>query len=164
MDNELVHEFELFPFDEFKVLLEHEVNRSRRYKEPLTLMHLAVETNSSPPDTQHGVEVFAINALNVHLRAIDIPCRKGNEFLALMPSTDEQGGRIVCQRLEKLFQAEAQVYNKVSFKLSAFIGIATLPGDRSISSNRLMQNAAQALEHARKKKLINTVIFSEMKT
>jgi len=163
MDYPLVHEFELYPFDAFKTLLDHEVNRSRRYGSPLTMVHLIVETNSSPPDAQHGAEVFAINALNVHLRATDIPCRKGNEFLALMPSTDEQGGRIVCQRLEKLFQAEAQVYDKVSFKLSAFIGMASLPGDRSISGDRLMKNAAEALEHARAKQLINTVIHSEMK-
>lgn len=164
MGNVLVHEFELYPFDEFKVLLEHEVNRSRRFAEPLTLIHLLVETSSSPPDMQHGAEVFAINALNIHLRSIDIPCRKGNEFLALMPSTDESGGHIVCQRIEKLFQKEAKVYEKMSFRLTAFIGMATLPGDRSISSNKLLNSAALALDHARSKQLINTVIFSEMKT
>lgn len=164
MDNGLVHEFELYSFDEFKILLDHEVNRSRRFGEPLTLIHLFVEASSSPPDTQHGAEVFVINALNVHLRAVDIPCKKGNEFLAFMPNTDQQGGRIVCQRLEKLFKTEAQVYDKVSFKLSAFIGMATLAGDQSISSERFMQNAEQAMENARKKQLINTVIFSEMKT
>ena len=164
MDNELVHEFELYPFDEFKIILEHEINRSRRSGEPLTLVHLLVETSSSPPDMQHGAEVFAINALNIHLRSTDIPCRKGNEFLVLMPSTAEAGGHIVSQRIEKLFQKEALVYEKMSFKLSAFIGMATLPGDRSISSNKLINSAAKALEHARSKKLINTVIFSEMKS
>jgi len=164
MENRLVHEFELYPFDEFKILMEHEVNRSRRNGEPLTLIHLAVETSSSPPDMQHGAEVFAINALNIHLRATDIPCRKENEFLALMPSTDETGGRIVCQRIEDLFQKEAQVYEKMSFKLFVYIGMATLSGDRSLSSNKLMNSAALAMEHARSKQLINTVAFSEMKS
>ena len=164
MDNVLVHEFELYSLEKFNILFEHEVNRSRRSGEPLTLLHLLVETSSSPPDMQHGAEVYAISALNVHLRATDIPCREGNKFLVLMPSTDEAGGRIVCQRIEKLFEKEAQVYEKMSFKLSAYIGMATLQGDRSLSSKRLMQISSEALEHAREKQLINTVVHSERKS
>ena len=164
MEEHLVHEIELYPFETFETLLAHEVNRSRRFGSPLTLIHLAVETDSSgSDDIQHAAEVFAINALNVHLRNIDIPCKKGNEFLALMPSTDEQGGRIVSERLEKLFFTEARVYDKVSFKLFVYIGMATLPGDRSITSKRLMDNASQALLYARENRLEHTVIFSEIK-
>jgi len=164
MKKQLVHEIELYPFETFETLLAHEVNRSRRFGTPLTLMHLAVETNSSgSDDIQHAAEVFAINALNVHLRELDIPCKKGNEFLVLMPSTDQQGGRTVCTRLEKLFLTEAQIYDKVSFKLLVYLGMATLPGDRSLTSKKLMDNASQALNHARKNKLENnTVLFSEI--
>ena len=42
MENRLVHEIELYSFESFKTLLDHEVNRSRRYKNPLTLIHLAI--------------------------------------------------------------------------------------------------------------------------
>ncbi|HKJ38041.1 MAG TPA: diguanylate cyclase [Anaerolineales bacterium] len=164
MNNTLVHEFELYSLEKFNILFEHEINRSRRSGENLTLIHLLVETSSSPTDMQHGAEVFAISVLNVHLRATDIPCREGNKFLVLMPSTDEAGGRIVCQRIEKLFKKEAQVYEKMSFKLSAYIGLATLPGDRSLSSNKLTQNTSKALELAREKQLINTVVHSEIKS
>lgn len=163
MENTLVHEIELYPFETFETLMAHEVNRSRRFNTPLTLIHLIVETDSSgSDDIQHAAEVFAINALNVHLRNIDIPCKKGNEFLALMPSTDQQGGRTVCERLEKLFQTEAQIYDKVSFKLFVYIGMTTLPGDRSLTSKKLMDNASQALIHARENRLEHTVLFSEI--
>ena len=164
MEEHLVHEIELYPFETFETLLAHEVNRSRRFGTPLTLIHLAVETdsNGSSDNMQHAAEVFAINALNVHLRNVDIPCKRGNEFLALMPSTDQQGGRTVSERLEKLFFAEAQIYDKVSFKLFVYIGMATLPGDRSITSKKLMDNALQAMLYARKHKLEHTVLFSEI--
>lgn len=163
MGNQLVHEIELYPFETFETLLAHEVNRSRRFGSPLTLIHLAVETDSSGSDNiQHAAEVFAINALNVHLRNVDIPCKRGNEFLALMPSTDQQGGRIVSKRLEKLFFKEAEIYDKVSFKLFVYIGMATLPGDRSITSKRLMDSASQAMLYAREHQLEHTVVFSEI--
>jgi len=145
MENELVHEIELYPPDDFRKLLEHEVHRSRRYGEPLTLIHLAVETDTHTPNAQHGAEIFAINALNLHLRDTDIPSKMGSEFLVLMPSTDNEGGRIVCERLEKLFNVEQQTYDRVSFKLSAFFGMASLPGDKAISSKILIQNASNAL-------------------
>lgn len=162
MENPHVHEIELYPFDQFQALLEHEVSMSRRYGRPLTLIHLAIEVDSGGPDAQYGAEIFAINALNLQVRETDVPCRQGNEFLVLMPSTDEKGARIVCERLENLFHVEAQIYDKVSFKMSTYIGTATLSGDRSITSKKLMDNAAHALKHARDNHLSKTVAFSEL--
>jgi hypothetical protein len=163
MKNALEHEIELYPPESFRILIDHEVNRSRRYEDPLTLLNLAFETDPIDAQTQHSAEVFTINVLNLRLRDTDIPCQKDQEFLVLMPSTDELGGRAACERLEKLFKVEPQTYDRVSFKLNAFIGMATLPGDSSISSKKLLQNASQALEQARANRLTNTVIFSEIK-
>lgn len=162
MENPPVHEIELYPPETFKILLDHEVNMSRRYGDPLTLIHLAVEPDPSNPETRHSAEVFVINALNLQVRNTDIPCKKDNEFLVLIPSTDEQGGRMICRRLEELFNIEHHTYDRVSFQLSAFIGMASLPGDSSISSGTLMQNAAAALEYARQNRLKTSVIFSEL--
>jgi len=163
MENSFEHDIELYPPESFKILLEHEVNRSRRYGDPLTLLHLTFETNPAVSQTLHSAEAFTINVLNLRLRDTDIPCKQENEFLVLMPSTNEQGGRLACERLEKLFHVDPQTYDRVSFKLAAFIGMATLPGDPSISSNQLLQNASQALQHARTNRLTNAVIYSQIK-
>lgn len=163
MESNLTHEIELYSAENFRTLLDHEINRSRRYGEPLTLVHLVVETDSDDPRAQHSAEMFAINALNLHLRDTDIPHERGAEFIVLMPATDEQAGRLVCERLEGLFNVDPQTYDRVSFKLSAFIGMSTLPGERSISSKMLLQNAAHAMHHARDQRLTKTVVFSEMK-
>ena len=163
MENALGHDIELYPPESFKTLLDHEINRSRRYGNPLTLLYLALEADPADPQTLHSAEVFAMNVLNLRLRDTDIPCKKDNEFMVLMPSTDEEGGRIACERLEQLLNLDRQTYDRVSFQMSAFIGMATLPGDRSISSKKLMQNASEALQHAHMNRMKNTVIFSEMK-
>jgi PleD family two-component response regulator len=162
MDDTPMHEIELYFADSFKTLLEHEVNRSRRYKNPLTLIHLAVETEPATPQAQHGAEVFAINVLNIHLRETDIPCRDGSEFLVLMPSTDEGGGRVACERLEKLFDVKHQSDDRVSFKFSVFIGMTTLPGDKSLSSAKLLEQASTAMQHARVNRSQNAILFSEI--
>ena len=163
MENALEHEIELYPPETFKALLDHEVNISRRYGDSLTLIDLVVETEPANSEAMHSAEVYTINALNLHLRDTDIPCKKGNEFLVLMPSTGAQGARTACERLRKLMTLEPQAYDKVSFKMSAFIGMATLPIDRSLSSDGLAQNASQALQHARTNQLMSVVAFSEIK-
>jgi len=163
MENTLDHEIELYPPESFKTLLDHEVNISRRYGDSLTLIDLVVETDPANAQAQQSAEMFTINALNLYLRDTDIPCKKGNEFLILMPSTAAQGARTACKRLIKLLNSEPQMYDRISFKMSAYIGMATLPNDRSVSSDGLAQNASQALQHARTNHLESVISFSELK-
>ncbi len=161
MTTNLIHEIELYPFESFKILLDHEVIRARRYKSPLSLLHLSVEADKADPQAQYSAEVFAINVLNLYLRETDIPCRDGNEFLVLMPVTDQQGGQIVCGRLEKLFHVEPQTYDRVSFTFSTFIGMSTSE-DGSLSSRKLLDQAEAALQHARTNRLTHAVFFSQL--
>lgn len=163
MATNLIHEIELYPFESFRILLEHEVIRSRRYKTPLSLLHLMVEADTADPQAQHGAEVFTINVLNIYLRETDIPSRDGNEFLVLMPATDEAGGRIACDRLQKLFIVKPQELDRVSFTFSAFMGMATSV-DGLLNSRKLLENAEAALQHARTNHLSNAVIFSEIQS
>lgn len=163
MEDSPVRDTGLYPLESFNLLLEHEVNRSRRYGQPLTLLHLAFEIDPATPQIQHSAELFVTDILNLRLREADIPSKKDDEFLILLPVTNEAGGRAVCKRLEQLLNVGLHSYNSVPFKLLVFIGMATLPGDDSLSSKKLLQNAALALQHARTHHLKQAVIFSEMK-
>lgn len=163
MENTLAHDVELYPPETFKTLLDHEVNRSHRYGDSLTLVHLLVETEPASHMNQNNAETFAINALNVHLRNTDISAKKGNEFLILMPATGSQGARTACERLKKLLTIETQPYDRVAFELRAYIGLATLPDeDASVTSDILEQHASQALAYARTNQLTNAVYFSDL--
>jgi hypothetical protein len=163
MENTQAHEIELYPPETFRTLLEHEVNRSHRYGDSLSLIDLAVETDPSNTQALQSAEVFTINMLNLHLRNTDIPCKKGSEFLILMPASGIQAARTACERLIKLMSSEPQAFDRVSFKLFVFIGLSALPYDRSVSSDGLIQQAAQALQYARTKRLKSAVTFSEIK-
>ncbi len=162
MEDDFAHEIELYSPESFEILFDHEVNRSRRSGNPMTLLDLTFEADPANPQTMHSAEVYTINVLNLRLRDTDIPCKRNNEFLVLMPATDEHGARVACERLETLFKIEHHAYDRVSFELIAYLGMAILPGNPSISSKELMRNASLAMQQARAKHLTNTVIFSEV--
>jgi len=156
------HEIELFSPEVFKTLLGHEVSRSRRYGDSLTLIDLFIETNPVNLEAQHSAEAFAINILKLHLRDTDIPCKRENEFLILMPSTSAPGARTACERIRKLMDTECQTDSGLPFRLFTFIGMAAMPIDHSLSSDELSQNASQALQHARTNRITNVFAFSEI--
>ena len=162
MDNQLTHEIELYSLESFKTLLDHEVNRSRRYQTPLTIVHLAIETNPDRPEVLHSAELFAINILEVQLRETDIPCRKGTEFLILMPATFEEGGRIACERLAKSFNEPHQTFDRVSFNMVVYVGMSSIPAGESLTSDNLLQQAAKAMQYARDNHITSAVSYSDV--
>jgi GGDEF domain-containing protein len=162
MAEDIHHEIDLYLLETFQVLLDHEVRKSRRYRYPLTLIRLAVEAQPNNPQIQHTAEMIAINALDSELRESDIPCRDGHEFMVLLPSTDEKGGRSACERLEKLLNIDQKTSDEISFQVSAFIGLACTYGGPSLSSIKLREDACSAMEYARINHLSKTVLFSEL--
>jgi len=162
MNDPITHEIELYSLDSFHTLLDHEVNRSRRYKSPLTLIHLAIETDPGDPGIIHSAEMFTINTLDAQLRETDIPCRKGTEFLVLMPATFEAGGRIACERLAKSFNAPHQTYDRISFNMVVYVGMASIPANETLTRENLMQQAAKAMQYARDNHILSAVAYSEI--
>jgi hypothetical protein len=162
MQNMPAHEIVLFPPEVFKTLLDHEVNKSRRYGDSLTLIDLLAETDPAIPEARHSAEVYTINILKLHLRDTDISCKQENEFLILMPSTSAPGARTACERVRKLMDTEYQTDSGVPFKIFMFIGMAAMPLDHSLSSAELSQNASQALQHARTNRITHVIAFSEI--
>jgi hypothetical protein len=164
MQNISMDKIELYPPEIFKTLLDHEVNKSRRYGDSLTLIDILVEAEPSTPETQHSADAIAIELLRLHLRDADIPSKRDHEFLILMPSTGAAGARTACERIRKLLSAEHQTDSGTSFKLSTFSGMATLPHDHSISSDEFSTDASLALQHARTNHLNRVIAFSDIQT
>jgi hypothetical protein len=162
MHSDSAHKIELFTPEVFKIMLDHEVNKSRRYGDSLTLIDLLIETDPADLETLHNAEALAIHLLDIHLRDSDIPCQRENEFLILMPSTSAPGARTACERIRRLMDTEYQTNGGTPFKLFTFIGMAAMPTDHSLSSDDLSQNASQALQHARSKHLMSVVAFTEI--
>lgn len=163
MEQNITHEIELYLLDVFNTLVEHEVRKARRYKDPLSMIGISVYAEPDTPQTQHAAEMVAINALDAELRDTDIPCRNGREFFVLLPCTDEKGAHHACQRLEMLLNTSDQTNDGSAFQMSAFIGLAFMGDDMVISSKTLLENARSAMDNARTNRSLTTVLFSTLK-
>jgi len=163
MQNISAHPIKLLPLDVFKTFLNHEVNKSRRYGDSLTLVDLLVETDPINTETLPSVEALTLDALNQSLRNTDILCRRENDFLILMTSTGIPVARTACERIRKLMTTEHKTDSGLSIQLHTFIGMASVPSDHStITSDELTQNAVYALQHARTNRMTSVIAFSEI--
>lgn len=99
--------------------------------------------------------------LNTGLRISDIPTHYGEDFLVLMPSTDENGAQAASRRLIARLKGTHSLANGKLFKYSIHIGIATHPGGRGASVDQLLQQAEAALQEAREDGPQAYKVFSE---
>jgi diguanylate cyclase (GGDEF)-like protein len=134
----------------FKVLVEYELSRAQRYPSPVTMLHIALNLGDTKPESAENIKNIFSDILNTSLRISDIPAHYGEDFLVLMPSTDENGAQAASGRLIARLKGTRSLTNGKLFKFSIHIGIATHPGGRGASVDQLLQQAEVALQDARK--------------
>ncbi len=75
-----------------------ECNRAQRYKWPLTLAAIQIETG----ENAWAVQGVVTDWLRLHMRNVDITGYAGNgRFLTLMPNTDTAGAETLLNRLDR---------------------------------------------------------------
>lgn len=139
----------------FMETLEREVDRSQRYRRPLSLVLLDLDHFKKVNDT-HGhaagddVLKAAAGVLHSVCRDVDLASRIGGEELALiLPETDAAGARIVAERVRSRIQAGRHVSTAgEAFQVTASIGIATADAN-TVSGEALLQSADEALYQAK---------------
>jgi diguanylate cyclase (GGDEF)-like protein len=134
----------------FKVLVEYELSRAQRYPSPVTMLHISLNLSDARPESAESIRKSFGDILNTSLRASDIPAYYGEDFLVLMPSTDENGAQAASRRLIARSKGTRSLTNGNLFKFNIHIGIATHPGGRGASVDKLLQQAEAALQEARK--------------
>ncbi len=111
----------------FHELVEKEIDRSRRYRHPMTLLYLDCDNFKNINDT-FGHQIgnrclhFLAAALQRHTRTIDIVARLGgDEFAILMPETGEQ---FVPQAIERLHTRMVRDLRKMGWPVTLSMGAA----------------------------------------
>ncbi len=134
----------------FKVLVEYELSRAQRYPSPVTMLHISLNLGDAKPENAESIRKIFGDILNTSLRISDIPAHYGEDFLVMMPSTDESGAQAAAGRLIARLKGTRSLANGNLFKFSIHIGIATHPGGRGTSADKLLGQAEAALQDARK--------------
>lgn len=139
---------------QFMQRAQEEIDRSKRYNTPLTLLMLDIDHFKAVNDTfghDAGDEVLKnlVAESLVLLRGSDIFCRLGGEeFAAILTHTAPEQGVLASERLRKALKAlEVSTANgPVRFTVS--IGVASL-AQADLSLQQIMKNADKALYAAK---------------
>lgn len=125
----------LYNYRHFWELMVHEVEQSRRYHQPLSLLFLDLDNFKAINDTLgHQQGDVVLQALAVCLegavRQADVVCRYGGEeFVVLCPQTNSEQARVLAERLrQRISEVQAPSPDK-NLHLTVSIGVAGLaPG------------------------------------
>jgi len=144
----------LQPFELFQRVLELELKRSRRYGYPIAvaLFSVAIPPPEPPPGVRGILRARAGNALIHAIRDIDMATEVDQErFLVLLPYTSLAGAAEVARRIiGAVTKGDPVVASGQSFPPRIVGAVAGAVAGEPLSFSRLMRDATQALEQARR--------------
>ena len=116
-------------------ILTRELERSRRFDSPLSLVMLDIDDFKMVNDThghQQGDEVLAqvAGVLRAHSRDIDAPARYGGEeMVVVVPGTDSQGAARLAERMREAIERTpgGRRGGGPALSVTASFGVASVP-------------------------------------
>lgn len=132
-------------------LLDYEIDRARRYGNPLSLVFLDLDFFKDINDT-HGHLVGSrlltemAQLINKHVRKSDVAARYGgDEFVVVLPNTGKDGAFTMASNLRRLIKDHYFLAEEgYRIRLTASFGVASYPADAQ-SKVALLRLADQAM-------------------
>jgi diguanylate cyclase (GGDEF)-like protein len=143
----------LYNFRHFREMLAHQVEVSRRYGWPLSLLFLDIDKFKSVNDTYgHPDGDLVLKALagflQSHVRQADVLCRYGGEeFVALLPQTTASQAHLLAERLREGIAATPIPLSRGEIFITVSIGLSCLGPQQN--GDDLVKTADAALYQAK---------------
>jgi len=157
----------LFNRRHFFELTLQELERSRRYNRPLSVIMLDIDHFKQVND-QFGhlvgdrVIVEVARRIQKALRRIDSACRYGGEeFAVLLPETTLLQAEMVASRLWNLVTRQPTVSGELVLKITVSVGVATYQHTDEITVDTLLDQADQAMYVAKQTGRNRVAVYSE---
>jgi len=139
----------------FYYLLQMEINRSRRYKHPFTIVYLDID-NFKAVNDQFGHTIgdkvlrTVAQLAKVHIRKTDVLARLGgDEFALLLPETNQEFTRVVLQNIHQVIGECMQKNNwPVTFSTGALTCIS--PPDSPDEIIKMVDDLMYSVKHSGK--------------
>ena len=141
----------LINYRRFIELLDQEIYRVRRYRQPATIVMADIDHFKTVNDTfghQAGDRVLTCIAqtLRACVRASDVVARYGGEeFGFILPETDLSGSKVITERLRRAMEDLDLEYEGRPIRVTMSFGIASINAFADLSACDLIRQADRAL-------------------
>jgi diguanylate cyclase (GGDEF)-like protein len=139
----------------FQVLLEKEIERSKRYKRPVSLLIMDIDHFKSFNDTYgHPVGDLVLKeiaqSIREKLRVNDSAARYGGEeFAVIIPENDERGALQTGERIRQTIEQKIIKSGNDQLRVTISIGCASFPAHAGTQRD-LIERADKALYHSKR--------------
>ncbi len=142
----------------FNYLMEREINRSRRYGRPLSLVMIDIDYFKKINDTWgHPAGDLVLRELGAlmreNFRRLDVPVRYGGEeFAAILPETSLEEAIQIAERYRVVVEQNQFLFGKERIPVTISLGVASIgnsPVSEDLDSEELLQVADRALYQAK---------------
>ena len=135
--------------------LNREMNRAKRYKKPLSVIFADIDHFKAVNDTfghqagDHALKAVAVS-LRKGVRDTDYLARYGGEeFAIILPEANIESAFLVAERLRENIRSQHIAYKDKTISLTMSFGVACMPSNQSLSSDKLIKMADDALYKAK---------------
>jgi two-component system, cell cycle response regulator len=138
----------------FQVVLEKEIERSKRYKRPVSLLILDIDHFKSVNDNYgHPVGDLVLKeiarSIKEMLRVNDTAARYGGEeFAVIIPENDEKRALLTAERIRKIVEQKVIQSGADQVRVTISIGCASFP-TLALTQKELIERADKALYYSK---------------
>jgi diguanylate cyclase (GGDEF)-like protein len=151
---------DIYTEEVFKIILDYEIARAKRYPTPISLLCIEIIPNAIDQETLQSASNLFASALKKHMRSADIPCVNEKEFKILLPATNRNNLISTCERMLSLFSQEFETDDGNTITFSLYIGGTAQEGGVTLSRNELLEKGQTALNQSKQKGLNTYVILT----
>ncbi len=139
----------------FHQILDYELNRAKRYHQPLSLIFIDLDHFKEINDTfGHSVGDQFLKQISQKLQSLfrttDLVARyAGDEFVAVLPATSSEGAMILAHRLQETLGSYQIMARGKTLQVSVSIGVDTYEGSEGIGGVTFIDRADKAMYEAK---------------
>jgi diguanylate cyclase (GGDEF)-like protein len=136
--------------------LDRELARSTRFHRPLTLVMFDIDQFKTINDQMgHLAGDFTLRELASCVKTVirkeeEFVRYGGDEFAVILPETTREGGLTFAERIRSLVEKQRFVYEDKPYPVTISIGLAITTGEKTITSEDLIQRADEKLYQAKR--------------
>ena len=139
----------------FQQILDYELNRAKRYHQPLSLVFIDIDHFKEVNDSfGHSIGDQFLKQIAQKLlslfRTTDLVARyAGDEFVAILPATPGEGAMTLANRIQEVLSRYQVMVRGKTLQVSVSIGVDTYENNGGIGSVSLIDRADKAMYEAK---------------